>query len=538
MAIASPSAPSCCCTTRTGSAYRRFSQPISTWAGAKVQCRVVARPVIASRLNASSDGELVYELNYSQRLGGGAFPVYVKLPVDVIGPTAQTMRRKKAMAQSFRALAAAGVEGVVMEVWWGLVEREFPRIYNWQGYLEIVEMAKRFGLKVRAVMAFHQCGSGPDDLFWIPLPLWVLEEMDKDPDVSYADRFGRRSMEYISLGCDVLPVLHGRTPIQAYADLMRSFRETFRSFLGGIITGIQVGLGPGGELRYPSCPTQKLTQALRSGEIGEFQCYDKYMLASLRACACKIGMREWGYGGPIDASSLMQNPESTEFFRSDGSWKTPYGEFFLEWYSGMLLLHGERICREAETIFRGNEVNMSGKVGGVHWHYGTQSHPAELTSGYYNTSARDGYLPIVQMFGRYSFTMCCSGFEMQDAEEQQINPASRPESFLKQILLAARICDIPLEGENYSRNLDNESFQQVLKMSKFYSDGLEMPSFSFNFVRMDKNLFEPRNWVSFSRFVRQMSAINMFQASLDSGGGHTTLSPPTASAFAGTVLAL
>ncbi|KAL0409235.1 UNVERIFIED_CONTAM: Beta-amylase 1, chloroplastic [Sesamum radiatum] len=136
-----------------------------------------ARPAIAARLNASSDGELVYELNYSQRRRRGAFPVYVKLPVDVIGPTAQTIRRKKAMAQSFRALAAAGVEGVVMEVWWGLVEREFPRIYNWQGYLEIVEMAKRFGLKVRAVMAFHQCGSGPDDLFWLKQHLVYREQV-------------------------------------------------------------------------------------------------------------------------------------------------------------------------------------------------------------------------------------------------------------------------------------------------------------------------------------------------------------------------
>ena len=71
------------------------------------------------------------------------------------------------MAQSFRALAAAGVEGVVMEVWWGLVERDFPTVYNWQGYLEIVLLAKRFGLKVKAVMAFHQCGTGPGDPFWL-----------------------------------------------------------------------------------------------------------------------------------------------------------------------------------------------------------------------------------------------------------------------------------------------------------------------------------------------------------------------------------
>lgn len=71
------------------------------------------------------------------------------------------------MAQSFRALTAAGVEGVVMEVWWGLVERDSPRVYNWQGYLEIVMLAKRCGLKVRAVMAFHQCGTGPNDPFWL-----------------------------------------------------------------------------------------------------------------------------------------------------------------------------------------------------------------------------------------------------------------------------------------------------------------------------------------------------------------------------------
>lgn len=34
-------------------------------------------------------------------------------------------------------------------------------------------------------------------------------------------------------------------------------------------------MGPAGELRYPSCPTQKLTWAWRSRELGEFQCYDK-----------------------------------------------------------------------------------------------------------------------------------------------------------------------------------------------------------------------------------------------------------------------
>uniref|UniRef100_A0A803PP18 Beta-amylase n=1 Tax=Cannabis sativa TaxID=3483 RepID=A0A803PP18_CANSA len=533
MAIASPSAPtfsaSFCC-TRTESpatAFSRFPSIALTNSQRNRTLRLTRRLAVSSRFNSSTpsgaggsvspdNGDLQYEFFHGfspQRRRRGS-PVFVTLPVDAVGPAGQ-VRRRKAMAQSFRALAAAGVEGLVMEVWWGLVERDRPRVYNWQGYLEIIALARRCGLKVRAVMAFHQCGTGPGDPHWIPLPLWVLEEIDKNPDLVYSDRFGRKNMEYISLGCDVLPVLSGRSPIQAYTDFMTNFRDAFRPFLGAIITGIQVGMGPAGELRYPSCPSQKLTWAWRSRELGEFQCYDKYMLASLNACAREIGMREWGDGGPIGTGNLMQNPEQTEFFKSDtGSWNTPYGQFFLEWYSGMLLLHGERICKEAETVFRGTEVNTSAKVAGIHWHYSTQSHPSELTAGYYNTLTRDGYLPIVRMFGKYGFTLCCSCFEMQDKDEKQINPVSSPEGYLKQLLLAARMCDVPLEGENAASNLDDGSFQQVVKMSKFYSDGLEKPSFSFNFVRMDKNMFEYQNWVRFTRFVRQMSNANIFRAKL------------------------
>ncbi|XP_040986739.1 beta-amylase 1, chloroplastic-like [Juglans microcarpa x Juglans regia] len=535
MAIASPSTPSFsasfCCARSKSSPFSRFSSV--SFAHRVIQPHPLApRLAVSSRLNSSKpsgpggsvspdNGDLhQYELYHKfspQRRRQGP-PVFVTLPVDAVGPAGK-LRRPKAMSQSFRALVAAGVEGVVMEVWWGLVEREEPRVYDWQGYFELVALARRSGLKVRAVMAFHECGTGPGDPYWIPLPLWVVEEIDKDPDLAYSDRFGRRNMEYISLGCDILPVLRGRSPIQAYTDFMRNFRETFRPFLGVIITGIQVGMGPAGELRYPSCPSQKLQWAWRSRELGEFQCYDKYMLASLNACARKIGMREWGNGGPIGAGNLMQNPEHTEFFRSgDGSWNTPYGNFFLEWYSGLLLLHGERICREAETIFRGTQVNTSAKVAGIHWHYGTQSHPSELTAGYYNTLNRDGYLQIARMLGRYGFSMCCTCFEMRDTEEKQMNPDSSPEGFLRQLLLAARVCDIPLEGENSAAGLDDDSFQQVLKMSKLYSNGLEKPSFSFNFMRMDKNMFEYQNWVRFTRFVRQMSDANIFGSKLGSGG--------------------
>lgn len=69
----------------------------------------------------------------------------------------------------------------------------------------------------------------------IPLPPWVLEEISKNPDIVYTDRSGRRNPEYLSLGCDSLPVLRGRTPIQVYSDFMRSFRDTFKDYLGDVV---------------------------------------------------------------------------------------------------------------------------------------------------------------------------------------------------------------------------------------------------------------------------------------------------------------
>jgi Glycosyl hydrolase family 14 len=69
----------------------------------------------------------------------------------------------------------------------------------------------------------------------IPLPRWVVEEMEKDPDLCYSDQWGRRNYEYVSLGCDTLPVLKGRTPVQCYADFMLAFRDRFASYLGTTI---------------------------------------------------------------------------------------------------------------------------------------------------------------------------------------------------------------------------------------------------------------------------------------------------------------
>jgi beta-amylase len=425
-------------------------------------------------------------------------PVFVMLPLDTVGHGGH-LNKPRAMNASLMALKSAGVEGIMVDAWWGLVEKEGPLKYNWEGYAELVQMAQKLGLKLQVVMSFHQCGGNVGDSCSIPLPPWVLEEISKNPDIVYTDRSGRRNPEYISLGCDAMPILRGRTPIQVYSDFMRSFRDRFSDYLGDVVVEVQVGMGPCGELRYPSYPESNGTW--RFPGIGEFQCYDKYMRASLQASALGIGKEDWGKSGPHDTAKYSQFPEESEFFKRDGTWNTDYGQFFLEWYSKKLLAHGDEILAAAQGVFRGTGAKLSGKIAGIHWHYNTRSHAAELTAGYYNTRHQDGYLPIAQMFGRHDAVFNFTCMEMKDGEQPEHANCS-PEGLVRQVKRATKLARVELAGENALERYDSSAFGQVLNTSRSDSGNALC---AFTYLRMNKRLFEPENWRNLVEFVRNMS---------------------------------
>ncbi|XP_021768081.1 beta-amylase 3, chloroplastic-like [Chenopodium quinoa] len=446
----------------------------------------------------SDKWEKLHELTGHLHTNDSKVPVFVMLPLDTIS-TGGSLNKPRAMNASLMALKTAGVEGVMVDAWWGLVEKDGPMKYNWDGYVELVQMVQRHGLKLQVVMSFHQCGGNVGDSCSIPLPPWVLEEIDNNPDLVYTDKSGRRNPEYISLGCDSLPVLKGRTPIQVYSDYMRSFREKFKDYLGKVIVEIQVGMGPCGELRYPSYPESNGTW--RFPGIGEFQCYDKYMKASLQAAAEAFGQQEWGRNGPHDSGQYHQYPEDTGFFRREGTWKTPYGQFFLEWYSAKLIEHGESILGAAHGIFKDTGAKLSGKVAGIHWHYKTRSHAAELTAGYYNTRDRNGYLPIARMFAKYEVVLNFTCMEMKDGEQPDHANCS-PEGLVQQVKLATQTAGADLAGENALERYDTSAFGQVLATSKSQTgSGLS----AFTYLRMNKRLFEGDNWRHLVEFVKSMS---------------------------------
>lgn len=101
---------------------------------------------------------------------GSRVPVFVMLPLDTIS-IGGNVNKPRAMNASLMALKSAGVEGVMVDAWWGLVEKDGPMKYNWDGYVELLKMVERHGLKLQVVMSFHQCGGNVGDSCRYQAPL-------------------------------------------------------------------------------------------------------------------------------------------------------------------------------------------------------------------------------------------------------------------------------------------------------------------------------------------------------------------------------
>lgn len=225
------------------------------------------------------------------------------------------------------------------------------------------------------------------------------------------------------------------------------------------------------------------------------------MKASLEASAVAIGKKEWGIDGPHDSGQYNQFPEDTGFFKRNGTWNTEYGHFFLNWYSQKLMEHGDQILAAAQGIYRGTGAKLSGKVAGIHWHYNTRSHAAELTAGYYNTRQHDGCLPIAKMLGKRDVVLNFTCMEMRDGEQPESANCS-PEGLVKQVKRVTKMTGTELAGENALERYDQGAYAQVLETSRSDSgNGLT----AFTYLRLNKRMFEEDNWRNLVVFVNDMS---------------------------------
>ncbi|CAK7333053.1 unnamed protein product [Dovyalis caffra] len=427
--------------------------------------------------------------------------LFVGLPLDAVS-VCNTVNHARAIAAGLRALKLLGVEGVELPVWWGIVEKESMGKYDWSGYLALAEMVQNAGLKLHMSLNFH----GIKQLK-IPLPEWVSQIGDSDPSIFHADRSGDHYRECLSLAVDEIPVLNGKTPIQVYQEFCESFKASFSHFLGSTITGVTMGLGPDGELRYPS--QRHLARNSKILGVGEFQCYDKNMLNLLKQQAEATGNPLWGLGGPHDAPSYDQFPNSSNFFNDHGgSWETPYGDFFLSWYSSELLSHGDRLLSLASTTFDEAAVTIHGKIPLLYSWYKTRSHPLELTAGFYNTVNRDGYEAVAEMFARNSSKIILPGMDLSDKHQPQ-KSLSSPESILAQIRTVCRKHGVEISGQNLMVSKSSQGFEQIKK-----NISGETKVDLFTYQRMGADFFSPEHFHSFTHFVRNLNQLELLSDDL------------------------
>ncbi|GAB2273672.1 hypothetical protein Dimus_008454 [Dionaea muscipula] len=202
------------------------------------------------------------------------------------------------------------------------------------------------------------------------------------------------------------------------------------------------------------------------------------MRASLKAAAYAAGKEEWGRSGPQDSGQYNQFPEDTGtgFFQRELR--------NMEYRIWTIL---------PRVVLRELSIGT--------WHYRSRSHPAELTTGYYNTRHHDGYQPIARMFGKHGVIFNFTCMEMNDGEQPEYANCS-PQGLVQQVKIATRTTGIELAGENALERYDPAAYTQVLAASKA---NLGNTWSAFTYLRMNKKLFKPENWCHFVGFVKSMS---------------------------------
>lgn len=409
--------------------------------------------------------------------------VFVMLPLGAISPFG-SIADPTGLSHQFDSLQNISVDGFMVDVWWGLTEPA-PKAYNFSAYRQLFQMAQQRGWKVQVVASFHQCGGNVGDDCDIPLPDFVL----KAEGVWYKDAHGVETKEYISLFADDVPI-GSRTPLEMYKDWLEAFSSEFSSDLGGLIAVVMVGLGPAGELRYPSYPPGR---GWKFCGLGEFQAYDEHALSSLRSAAVAASQDDWA--APPNTSSAggyNSRPEETEFFTV--GFRTDYGKFFLDWYSSALKLHGKRVLAVAKEAFQ-HKARISGKVSGVHWWYDSESHAAEVTAGYYNTNFRNAYDEIAKVFAEQGATLDFTCLEMRNSE-QPAECRSNPQGLVEQVIQATTSNGVPLSGENALQRYDSWAYEQM----ESYRANVE----AITYLRLTPELVKRDNLARFGTFVAAM----------------------------------
>ncbi|PXF46683.1 Beta-amylase 3, chloroplastic [Gracilariopsis chorda] len=441
-------------------------------------------------------------------------PVYVMLPLDTALPHPDIPFH---LLNTFlKALHSIGVRGVMVDIWWGICEPN-PGEYTFDAYLPLFEACREIGLQIQATISFHACGGNVGDAVNIPLPHWVRDAAAKH-HFWFTDREGFQNPEYISFGadhepclpvpndaCDEVTPMRLRTPLQAYGAFMNAFVQFVKSkkLLGSVITELQIGMGPCGELRYPSYPL--LNDMWSFPGIGEYQCFDKYMLNDLQQTVRQKGTEAVKAATlpPTATGRYNDTPWATDFFTN--GFKTESGTFFQNWYCSKMLEHCEDVLRQARSVIPQSQksVALAVKISGVHWWRFTASRAAEATAGYMMSGTKTAYQDIAKLFKTYNVVLDFTCLEMRTIDQPFLRARCGPRQLVGEVFRHARKEGIVVAGENALERLDWAAFAQIVSAYKFN----RCERHGFTLLRLSKKMMDPDNLRNVERFVKVMRRV-------------------------------
>lgn len=395
---------------------------------------------------------------------------YVMCNLDLMNEDC-TIRNYDLMEKWLKKLRNIHADGVMVDVWWGICEHEFGK-YNFSGYKEFFELCKKYDLYVLPVLSFHKCGGNVGDTVTIELPKY-LENYE---DIFYVDHDGNVDNEYISIFADQ-KFINGTTPIGLYSNFMIAFRNEFKEEIeSGLIRGIEVGLGPCGELRYPSYRSPLWNYP----GTGALQCYDKNALEIIKQKDLTIPSFITDYNAdPREVNGWTNIDDNTKAF--------------FDFYNMELCEHADRILSEARRIF-GEQVHLAAKIPGIHWWCAHPSRAAEACAGLWNYGIDNGYERIARSCAKFGVGLCFTCLEMANTEETM----SHPPDLVREVLEICEIQNVPIEGENALETYSVADIERIIEWS---------PSIGrFTFLRLGEEMMKQKNITMIAYLIKKLHA--------------------------------
>lgn len=431
--------------------------------------------------------------------------------------SAQSQRAWKSLEKGLTRLKKIGVEAISTDVWWGAVESS-ERSYSWKYYDKWAELLKKLKLRWVPIMSFHQLGGNVGDTGSQPIPSWIWSK-GYFKNLKTKSEQGNESIESVSVWGTPYILTH-------YRRFLSAFQARYSKY-ASIIDEINIGLGPAGELRYPSY--NQHDQGSGYPARGALQCYSALAIQSFRNYVQKkYGTIQkvnnaWRFKLKRFSQVYPPNPrQMNSFFRKKEQF-TSYGKDFFDWYNQSLINHGESILKTALNVFnklgapfRG--IAIGAKIPGIHWRIAIDR-LAELSAGlirtsypnWMNTTYGHGYKHTLDLFKRMNqyarsnfpyktpkVILHFTALEMSNYRDGQ-RAGSRAKSLVFWIGRYARNHGIPIKGENALAG-------ELFSAGSWYniSDALRNSSYQgITFLRYDTFMKSPTPFSYLWNFIKK-----------------------------------